>query len=68
MIDSNVLNEPVTIMFTDHVRPAKVADYEKWSAGIHGDSKRFEGFISVDVIWPGESNSPECTTLVKFDS
>ena len=68
MIHSNVLNEPVTMMFTDHVRPAKVADYEEWSAGIHGDAKRFDGFISVDVIRPGEGNGPEYTTLVKFDS
>jgi antibiotic biosynthesis monooxygenase (ABM) superfamily enzyme len=56
------------MMFAEHVPPAKVADYEKWSAGIHGDAKRYEGFISVDVIRPGEGDGLEYTTLVKFDS
>jgi antibiotic biosynthesis monooxygenase (ABM) superfamily enzyme len=56
------------MMFTEHVPSAKVADYEKWSAGIHGDTKRYEGFISVDVIRPGEGDGLEFTTLVKFDS
>jgi antibiotic biosynthesis monooxygenase (ABM) superfamily enzyme len=55
-------------MFTEHVPSAKVADYEKWSAGIHGDTKRYEGFISVDVIRPGEDDGLEHTKLVKFDS
>ena len=45
MSDSNLLNEPVTMMFTDRVRPAKVAVHEKWSAGIHGDAKRYEGSL-----------------------
>ncbi|MEY2908879.1 MAG: hypothetical protein RLZZ602_1402, partial [Pseudomonadota bacterium] len=29
---------------------------------------RYEGFISVDVIRPGEGDGLEYTTLVKFDS
>jgi len=62
------ITEPVTIMFTDHVRTDKVAEYETWSAGIHGDAQRFPGHISVDVIRPDSTGIPEFTTLVKFDN
>ncbi len=68
MTTDTLLNEPVTIMFTDRVKPDKTAEYEVWSAGIHGDAKRFPGFMSVDVIRPNESSHPEYTTLVKFDN
>jgi antibiotic biosynthesis monooxygenase (ABM) superfamily enzyme len=68
MITDTLLDEPVTIMFTDHVKPDKIAQYEAWSAGTHGDAKRFPGYVSVDVIRPNENSHPEYTTLVKFDN
>jgi len=63
-----LLNEPVTTMFTDRVKPGKTAEYDAWSAGINGDVKRFPGFVSVDVIRPEDGDHLEYITLVKFDS
>ena len=68
MSTNTILNEPVTIMFSDHVKPSKIAEYEAWSTGIHSDAKRYTGYVSVDVIRPNESTHPEYTTLVKFDN
>ena len=63
-----LLNEPVTIMFADRVKPDKTDEYEAWSTGINGQTKQFPGFLSVDVIRPEESSHPEYITLVKFDN
>ena len=68
MATHGLLNDPVTTMFTDRVKPDKTAEYDAWSAGINGEVKQFSGFISVDVIRPKETSCPEYITLVKFDS
>ena len=68
MTDSNLLHEPITVMFTEFVRPEKSAEYEQWSRGVHNEAKQFTGFISVDVIRPGAGDSLGYTTLMKFDS
>jgi antibiotic biosynthesis monooxygenase (ABM) superfamily enzyme len=65
--DNDIRNQPVTAMFTDRVRPDKIADYDAWSAGINADVRTFPGFISVDVIRPTADQPPEYITLVKFD-
>ena len=68
MTTNALLNEPVTTMFTDRVKPDRIAEYDAWSAGINGDVKQFPGFLSVDVIRPEDSDHPEYITLVKFNS
>ncbi len=67
MTTNALLKEPVTTMFTDRVKPDKIAEYDAWSAGINGDVKRFPGFLSVDVIrqsdrleLPPLTNPPLC--------
>ena len=68
MTTDTLLNEPVTIMFADRVKPDKTDEYEAWSTGINGQTKQFPGFLSVDVIRPKESSHPEYITLVKFNN
>ena len=68
MTTNALLNEPVTTMYTDRVKPDMIVEYDAWSAGVNGDVKRFPGFLSVDVIRPEDSDHPEYITLVKFDS
>lgn len=68
MTTDTLRNEPITTMFTDHVRPDKVNEYEDWSTGIHSEIKQFPGFLSVDVIRPEDSSHLEYITLLKFDS
>lgn len=65
---SDLLHEPVTVMFTEYVRPDRIEDFEQWSAGVHSDARQSSGFISVDVIRPTSGDVFEYTTLMKFDS
>ncbi len=60
-------DDPVTMMFTDRVKPEKIKDYEAWASGIHNDAKKFQGFLSVDIIKPDDFASPEYMALIKFD-
>ena len=55
-------------MFSDHVKPTKINEYEQWLRGIFNEAKKFEGFIETNVIKPADSESPEYISLVKFDS
>ena len=55
-------------MFSDHVKPNKVNDYEQWLRGIHNEAKKFEGFLEASVIKPDKSEAPEYISLVKFDN
>jgi hypothetical protein len=41
--DNDIRNQPVTAMFTDRVRPDKIAGYDAWSAGINADVRTFPG-------------------------
>jgi len=68
MTDSNLLHEPITVMFTEFVRPEKRAEYEQWSRSVHSEAKQFKGFLSVDVIRPGARDAMAYTTLMKFDN
>ncbi len=68
MNSNTTISEAVTMMFSDHVKPEKINEYEQWIQGIHNEAKTFAGFIEVNVIKPAESNSLEYITLVKFDS
>ncbi len=56
------------MMFSDHVKPEKINEYEQWIQGIHNEAKTFEGFIEVNVIKPKDTNSSEYITLLKFNS
>ena len=69
MSTNTKIAEPVTMMFSDQIKPNKIKEYEHWLGGIHDELKKFEGFIEVNVIKPAaNTDSPEYITLVKFDS
>ena len=61
-------DEPITMMFTDRVKPEKIKEYEEWLRGIHNEAKKFDGFIEANVIKPTDTVNPEYITLVKFDN
>ena len=61
-------DDPITMMFSDRVKPEKIDAYEAWLRDIHNDAKTFSGFLDVNFIKPNDPASPEYITIVKFDS
>ncbi len=59
--------EPITVMITDHIKPEKVAAFERWLIGINTARRDFPGFLSVDVIRPEDLADPQYVVLVRFD-
>ena len=57
-----------TMMVIDQVHADRVADYERWVAGIHERLAVHPGFVSVDMIRRAGGAVPEYVVLVKFDS
>ena len=60
--------EPVTMMFSNRVKPNRISEYELWLRGIHLEAKNFEGFLETNIIKPVDTESTEYISLVKFDS
>ena len=61
-------DDPITMMFSDRVKPEKVDEFESWLHDIHNDAKKCLGFLDVEFITPSDPAYPEYITIVKFDS
>jgi len=56
----------VTEVFTTHVRPDKVGDYQEWAARIHQAEAQFSGYRGGYLQPPACASQPYWTTLVRF--
>ncbi|UWQ89646.1 antibiotic biosynthesis monooxygenase [Rhodobacteraceae bacterium M382] len=68
MDDRITAGAPITLMFSDRVKPGKTDEYENWLQGVHSDVRTFDGFLDVDIIKPSDPSNPEYITLLKFDN
>ena len=68
-MDANIkIDDPITMMFSDRVKPEKINEYEDWLRDIHNDAKQFTGFLDVNFITPNDPASPEYITIIKFNN
>lgn len=56
----------VTLVVTELVRPARVAEYEAWARELHGRLGRQPGFLGLHVLRGESGGTPEYVTLVRF--
>lgn len=62
------LKSCVTEVIITHVPLEKEAEFHNWSAKIHGMEAKFEGFRSIYMQSPSQTNSRNWITLLQFDS
>ncbi|KEF34609.1 antibiotic biosynthesis monooxygenase [Deinococcus sp. RL] len=56
----------VTLVITELVRPARVAEYEAWARELHGRLGQQPGFLGLHVLRGESGGLPEYVTLVRF--
>jgi uncharacterized protein len=60
--------EPVTTVYTRHIRPGNEADFEAWFRHISGAVQTFDGNLGTGLIKVPDKKRPEYVTIFRFDS
>jgi antibiotic biosynthesis monooxygenase (ABM) superfamily enzyme len=64
-IDSQRPDQTVTAIIVHHPRRDSWLEYERWLVGVGESSRRFEGYLSTDVIRPVGSETA-FTVIIRF--
>ena len=66
-LKGNTNSEPVTVVFLRDIRPDRIDDFEEWIKDISQVVRRFDGYLGMDVIRPGDHSHPEYVIVLRFD-
>jgi uncharacterized protein len=64
---SDLLNQPVTAVLSQLVKPGREQGYEEWLKGISAAAKAFDGHCGVSIIRPQDRARPEYVVILRFD-
>lgn len=64
-IDSNKLDKTVTSIIVHHPHQESWLEYERWLVDVREACRRFEGYLSTDVIRPAGSHTT-FTIIIRF--
>jgi antibiotic biosynthesis monooxygenase (ABM) superfamily enzyme len=59
---------PITLVISEVVRLDRLEEYEVWVNGLFQLIEKFDGFIGIDILRPGDHKHPEYVIIIIFDS
>lgn len=63
----DTINEPVTVIISQRVKPGRQVQFEAWVKDIIGVAKTYPGHLGTDVIQPQPCVQPEYVFIFRFD-
>ena len=67
VLNENTSPEPVTVVIVRDIKPSRIADFENWVKDISPVVRRFDGYLGMDVIRPGDHTHPEYVIVLRFE-
>ncbi|MHB8135383.1 MAG: antibiotic biosynthesis monooxygenase [Anaerolineaceae bacterium] len=66
--NGEALTEPITALIVRTVKPEHVKEFEDWIGGMNQITRKFEGFLGVNMIRPINTAHSEYVIIVRFDN
>ena len=60
-------SEPVTVVIVRDIKPSRIADFEQWVKDVNQVVRKFDGYLGMDVIRPGDHAHPEYVIVLRFE-